>query len=98
MLMKSDETLTYANDSTTRKNTGKITAAGIHVNRELCLPLPILSTTCEKTESIADGISTSFKMLEAVSDYSANEMYEQIDVHMTDSTAHNKGMFLSLDF
>ena len=31
-------------------------------------------------------------MLEAASGHSAKELYNTVDVHMTDSTAHNKGI------
>jgi len=53
------------------------------------LPLPTLQITSETTENIAEGIKTTFDMLACASD---SELYENVDVHMTDSTAHNKGL------
>lgn len=85
-------TLTHATDSTTRKTVGSFAPAGIHVDREDYLPLPTLPIASETTKNISEGIKTDFKILEAASKHSAETLYSCVDVHMTDSTAHNKGI------
>ena len=73
-------TLTHATDTTTRKNVGA--SAGVHVNKNEYLPLPILNMSSETTANIASGIQKE-----------TNFLYSTIDVvHMSDSTAHNKGI------
>ena len=51
--------------------------------------MPITSETRNNT---ADSIATDFRLLEAASGISAEEIYSKIDVYMTDSTSHNKGI------
>ena len=89
-----DEALiTHATDSTTRKNVGSFSASGIHINKDMCLPLPTLPLACETTANICDQISTEYEILAATSDeFDASELYSKTDTHMTDSTAHNKGI------
>ena len=83
-------TITHATDSTTRKYVGSFAPAGLHINRNEYLPLPTLPIGTETTENVAESIAVEFKLLEAASGYSAEELYGSVDVHMTDSTSHNK--------
>ena len=79
--------LTHATDSTTRKIVGTFAPAGIHVNQNEYLTLPTLSR-----KNTVNSIATDFRLLDAASGMSAEEIYSKIDVHMTDSTSHNKGI------
>ena len=89
---ESGATVTHATDSTTRKYVGSFAPAGLHLNNEQYLPLPTLPISSETTENVAASIALDFKLLEAASGHSAEELYSTVDVHMTDSTAHNKGI------
>lgn len=79
-------------DSTTRKKVGSFAPQGLHINRESYLPLPTLQLGSETTKNIADSIATDFKILAAASGHSADELYSCVDLHMTDATAHNRGV------
>ena len=48
--------------------------------------------TSETRNNKADCIAADFRLLEAASGISAEERYSKIDVHMIDSTSHNKGI------
>ena len=84
--------ITHATDDTTRKVVGTFAPAGLHINNEEYLPLPTLPLASETTENIADSIMVDFKLIGAASGHSAESLYEAVDVHMTDATAHNKGI------
>ena len=83
--------LTHSTDSTTSKVVETFAPVGIHVNRNEYLPLPILPITSETRNNTADSIATDFSLLEAASETPAEQIYSKIDVHITDSTSHNKG-------
>ena len=90
---KSEEaTLTHVTDSTTRKHVGSLAPAGIHVNTDEYIPLPTLNIASEITANIADGIHTDFKILAAASRRESSDLYYKINIHVSDSTAHNKGL------
>ena len=91
MSLPPDAAVGYGCDSTTRR-VGKFTAGMMTINKDISIPMPILPTASETTEDIADGVRIHFDMLAAVSDYTAEEIYDRVDVHITDSTAHNKGL------
>ena len=84
--------LTHATDSTTRKHVGSFAPAGVHVNRDEYIPLPTLPMSSETTKSVAEAIEIDFKLVGAAAGLEASELYANIDVHMTDATAHNKGI------
>ena len=46
----------------------------------------------ETTKNISDSIATGFEMMAVASDYSASDLYSTVDLHMTDATAHSKGV------
>ena len=83
--------LAHATDSTTHTVVGTFSPAGIHLNRNEYSPLPTLPITSETRNNTADSTATDFRFLKAASRISAEEIYSKIDVHMTDSTSHNKG-------
>ena len=58
--------------------------------------MPILGVSSETTQNTADAIACDFKILEAASGILAKELYNAVDVHMADSTAHNKGVAAAL--
>ena len=87
-MRKEGALFTHTIDSITRKAVGKFAPAGIHINRNEYLPLPTLPIISETRNNTADSIATDFRLLVAARGISA----EEIDVHMTDSTSHNKGI------
>ena len=46
----------------------------------------------ERTCNISEAIQKDFKLVAAAAGKEADELYANIDVHMTNSTAHNKGL------
>ena len=84
-------TLTHYTDSSTKKDVGTFNAQGIHIGKDNPFPLPILSVDGETTEDIAMQTDMGFSMLAAVRGVEVSEIYKLVDVHMTDSTEHNKG-------
>ena len=94
-IMKADRdgaVITHSTDSTTRKKVGCFSPSGLHINKDTYLPLPTLQISSETTQNIAKGVETTFKMLEAASGHKSSDLYKTVDLHMTDSTAHNKGV------
>ena len=87
--------ITHSTDSTTRKYVGSYATAGVHINKDAYLPLSTLQMANETTDNIADGVIAEFEMLAAASDYDAQELYDTVDCHMTDATAHNKGKLIT---
>ena len=85
------ELFTHATYSTTRKVEGTFAFSEIDINWNEYLPLPTLSVSSDTRNNTADFIATDFRLLEAASVISAEEIYSKIDVQMTDSTSHNKG-------
>ena len=79
--------ITHATDSTTRKHMGTFASSGLHINRN---EYPTLQSASETTHNISEGIKSTFKMLECASSFPAKELYEKVDVHMTDG--YNKGI------
>ena len=89
---KEGSLLTHATDSTSRKHVGTFAPAGVHVNRDEYIPLPTLSISSETTKSVAEAIETDFKMVAVAAGMETDELYANIDLHMTDATNHNKGI------
>ena len=85
-------TITHATDATTRKKVGTFAPAGLHINKDEYLPLSTLQLSSETTENIANSIEVEFNLLAAASGHSSDSLYNAVDVHMTDATAHNKGV------
>ena len=85
-------TITHATDATTRKVVGTFAPAGLHINKDEYLPLPTLPLSSETTKNVADSIVVDFQLLSAASGHSVESLYNTVDVHMTDATAHNKGV------
>ena len=86
-------TITHATDATTRKKVGTFAPAGLHINKDEYLPLSTLQLSSETTENIANSIEVEFNLLAAASGHSSESLYNTVDVHMTDATAHNKGVY-----
>ena len=85
-------TITHATDATTRKVVGTFAPAGLHINKNEYLPLTTLPLSSETTQNIAQSIGVDFELMAAASGHSAEDLYKTVDVHMTDATAHNKGL------
>ena len=93
---KTEDVVTHATDSTTRKKVGCFAPQGLHINRNLYLPLPTMEIASETTHNVSESVVTGFKILEAASDHSAEDLYACVDLHMTDATAHNKGIAIEV--
>ena len=89
-------TITHATDATTRRIVGTFAPQGLHINNKEFLALPTLQLSSETTDNITDSVIVDFKMIEAASGHSAESLYSAVDVHMTDATAHNKGLSTKL--
>ena len=94
---KEGNILTHASDSTTKRDVGKFCVSGIHINKEKALPLPTVPVKGEERDEIAQQAALGFEILAAAMDppIDAAELYRCIDLHLTDSTSHNK--YLSED-
>lgn len=84
--------ISYATDSTTRKSVGKFAPCGLHISKEEYLPLLTLPVGSEVRENNAEAVVTSFDLLAVGSSATKEELYQNVDVHLTDSTAHNKSV------
>ena len=87
-----DRAITHAIDSTTKKRLGQFATQGIHIGRNVPFPLPLINIAGETTEDIALQVDFGMEVLAAVQGKEAKDVYKLIDVHMTDSVAHNKGL------
>ena len=85
-------TITHASDSTTKKGAGQFIVQALHVGQNTQIDLPILPIFSETTEDIAIQADMRMEILAACKGMTAKEVYSLVDVHMTDSTAHNKGI------
>lgn len=86
------DTVTHSCDSTTRTVVGTYIRSGIHVNNKEYLPFPTLPVSRETTDNTADLIVLTFDILSKASGIHPTELYNRIHLHMTDITAHNKGI------
>ena len=48
-------------------------------------------------EDIARQVQFMFELLAAVQGKTVEEVYGEVDLHMTNSTGHNKGVYISID-
>ena len=87
-----DRAITHAIDSTTKKRVGQFATQGIHIGRNVPFPLPLIGIAGETTEDIALQVDFGMEVLAAVQGKYAKEVYKLVDVHMTDSVGHNKGL------
>ena len=89
---KEGHTITHSTDSTTRKVVGTYATAGLHIDNDIYLPLPTINVSRETTDNVVSGIKQGFELVAAASSHSSSELYAIVHCHMTDSTAHNKGI------
>ena len=75
---------------------GTFAPSGVHINKDEFLPLTTLPMSSETAKNVADATVVNFKLLSAASGHSAESLYNTVDVHMTDATAHNKGLSTKL--
>ena len=62
----------------------------LHIGQAQQIDLPILPIYGETSEDIAIQADMGMEILAASKGMSSKEIYSLVDVHMTDSTAHNK--------
>ena len=89
---KQGRTLTHYTDSSTKKHVGTFNAQGIHIGKGNPFPLPILSIEGETEEDMAMQIDMAFSLLAAVRGVEVKDIYDLVEVLMTDSVEHNKGL------
>ena len=82
--------VTHASDSTTKKGAGQFIVQALHVGQTTQIDLPILPIYGETAEDIAIQADMGLEILAASKGITAKEVYSLVDVHMADSTAHNK--------
>ena len=87
-----DQTVTHSIDSTTRKSVGTFVTQGVQLGQESPYPLPLMVIHGESTADIAQQVDFGFEVLAKIKGVEAREIYKEVDVHMTDSTEHNKGV------
>ena len=93
---ESGSAITAAIDSTTKRGVGQFATQGIHIGRNDPVPLPLMGISGESTQDVALQVDFAMEILAAVSGKTAQEVYKNIDVHMTDSVSHNKGIAVEL--
>ena len=69
----------------------KFAVSGIHIGQNVPFPLSVIPVSGETTQNIVNQCSLMFEMLGTVNNKTASEVYKLVNVHMTDSTEHNKG-------
>jgi hypothetical protein len=82
--------VTHASDSTTKKGAGQFIVQALHVGQTTQIDLPILPIYGETAEDIAIQADMGMEILAASKGMTSKEVYSLVDVHMADSTAHNK--------
>ena len=82
--------ITHSSDSTTKKGAGQFIVQALHIGQAQQIDLPILPIYGETSEDIAIQADMGMEILAASKGMSSKEIYSLVDVHMTDSTAHNK--------
>ena len=86
--------VTLASDSTTRRHVGKFIGMGIHIGKESAISLPLLGISGESKDEIAAQLEVGIDILSACSGKETKELMGQLDVLLTDSVEHNKGVNL----
>ena len=84
--------ITASIDSTTKRGVGQFATQGLQIGKNCPVPLPLMSICGETTEEVALQVDHGMEILAACSGTTAKEVYKKVDVHMTDSVGHNKGI------
>ena len=74
----------------TRDRVRKFNVSGVHLGKDLVIPLPTLSVTKETSEEVAKACAMPLELIAAASNKEAADVYKLVDCHLTDSVAHNK--------
>ena len=84
--------INHAGDSTTKRHVGKFYVSGLHINKERTIPLTTVPVAGEARDEIAAQAALGFQLLAAACEPPMDpaEIYRSIDLHLTDSTSHNK--------
>ena len=75
---------THAADSTTKKGVGKFNVSGIHINKDILLPLPTIPVAGETKEEVAEQAALGFELLAVASGKNPADLYKIMDLHLTD--------------
>ena len=89
---ESGRAITASIDSTTKRGVGQFATQGLQIGQNCPVPLPLMAICGETTEDVAMQVDHAMEILAAVRGVSPKEIYQLIDVHMTDSVSHNKGI------
>ena len=71
--------ITMSQDSTTRKEVGTYSVAGIHCGKDNVVPLPTIGVTSETAVNVAETHAAHLEILGAASGSSAKDLYSNID-------------------
>ena len=91
-----DRAIVHASDSTTKKSAGQFVVQALDVGQTTQFDLPILPIYGETAEDIAKQVDMGLEILAASKGKTSKEIYNLVDAHMSDSTAHNKDIASSL--
>ena len=93
MRPKSETTITYSNDGSSKSGVGNFIVPSFIINGKL-RALPTLPSSTESVQSLKELEKMTLEILSFASGskYSEVEIYERIDFVMTDSTAQNLGV------
>ena len=89
---RSGAPITHIIDSTTRKVIVTFVGQGVQVGQETPFPLPLMVIQGETTQDIAQQVDFGFEVLAKIRGVETKEIYKEVDVHMTDSVEHKKGI------
>ena len=89
---ESGRAITASIDSTTKRGVGQFATQGLQIGQNCPIPLPLMAISGETTEEVALQVDHAMEILAAVLGTDPREIYKLIDVHMTDSVGHNKGI------
>ena len=84
--------VTFASDSTTRREVGKFIGEGIHIGQNTALPLPLLPVSSESRDDIALQLGMGLELLAICSNTKVEDLAGMVDTLITDSTEHNEGV------
>ena len=89
-IMDSDEKsiITYHDDGSKKQGVGSFSVQGVTIEKKF-YPFPTLALASETRQNLTQLKLTLLAILSAVSGVSSEEIWQQIDFTMTDSTSHN---------
>ena len=75
--------ITFASDSTTRREVGKFIGEGIHIGQSAALPLPLLPLSSETRDDIALQLGMGLELLAISSNTKVEDLAAMVDTLIT---------------